>query len=222
MTLGSTQPLTETSTRSISWGWQPYHHPVPLSWNLGTLTSWNPLGHSRPVTGLLYLYLLLISVRGRHPQDHSAAGRITSMKNSNENIRNRTCDLLVCSAVPQPTVPPRAPMITVMLVMKVLGYSTISKNFILHCHFSEYVLWIWATRMNKTFPCNLVSKIFVYLMVQGTEYSNCVLWGYKTAESIIWLSTSQSNLLHSLDCIVWKPSRPQINQHHNNLKSYII
>jgi hypothetical protein len=29
---------------------------VPLSCNLGTLTSWNPLGHSRPVTGLLYLY----------------------------------------------------------------------------------------------------------------------------------------------------------------------
>jgi hypothetical protein len=26
-----------------------------LSRNLGTLTSWNPLGHSRPVTGLLYL-----------------------------------------------------------------------------------------------------------------------------------------------------------------------
>ena len=31
---------------------------MPLSRNLGTLTSWNPLGHSRPVTGLLYLYLL--------------------------------------------------------------------------------------------------------------------------------------------------------------------
>ena len=28
---------------------------MPLSQNLGTLTSWNPLGHSRPVTGLLYL-----------------------------------------------------------------------------------------------------------------------------------------------------------------------
>ena len=37
-------------------GWQPCQHPVPLSWNLGTLTSWNPLGHSRPVTGLLYLF----------------------------------------------------------------------------------------------------------------------------------------------------------------------
>ena len=28
---------------------------MPLSWNLGTLTSWNPLGHPGPVTGLLYL-----------------------------------------------------------------------------------------------------------------------------------------------------------------------
>jgi len=31
-----------------------------LSRNLGALTSWNPLGHSRPVTGLLCLYLLYI------------------------------------------------------------------------------------------------------------------------------------------------------------------
>ena len=29
---------------------------MPLSCNLGTLTFWNPLGHSRPVTGLIYLY----------------------------------------------------------------------------------------------------------------------------------------------------------------------
>ena len=32
-------------------GWQSYPNPVPLS-NLATLTSWNPLDHSRPVTGL--------------------------------------------------------------------------------------------------------------------------------------------------------------------------
>ena len=31
--------------------------PVPLSRNLGTLTSWNPLGHSRPVKGLIYLFI---------------------------------------------------------------------------------------------------------------------------------------------------------------------
>jgi hypothetical protein len=36
-------------------GWQTHHNPVLLSCNLGTLTSWKPLGHSRPVTGLLYL-----------------------------------------------------------------------------------------------------------------------------------------------------------------------
>jgi len=34
-----------------------YYHPVPLSRNLGALTSWNPLGLSRPVMGLLYLFL---------------------------------------------------------------------------------------------------------------------------------------------------------------------
>ena len=27
-----------------------------MSWNLGTLTSWNPLGHSRPSMGLIYFY----------------------------------------------------------------------------------------------------------------------------------------------------------------------
>jgi len=62
MALGSTQPLTEMSTRGISWGkggrcirLTTYHHPVPLLRNLGTLTSWKSLGLSRPVTGLLYL-----------------------------------------------------------------------------------------------------------------------------------------------------------------------
>jgi hypothetical protein len=45
------------------------------------------------------------------PQGHSAAGRIMSMKNSNDNIGNRTRDLSACSAVPQPTAPPSAPQI---------------------------------------------------------------------------------------------------------------
>jgi hypothetical protein len=31
------------------------------------------------------------------------------MKNSNDTIENRTRDLPTCSAVPQPTAPPRAP-----------------------------------------------------------------------------------------------------------------
>ena len=63
MALGLTQPLTEMSTRNVSWG---QRRPVPgadnlttfmcrLSWNFGTSTSWNPLDMSRPVMGLLYL-----------------------------------------------------------------------------------------------------------------------------------------------------------------------
>ena len=63
--LGLTQPLTEMSTRSISWGlrWPVLradnlnHHHVQLSCNLGTLTFWNPLGHSGPLTKLVYLFL---------------------------------------------------------------------------------------------------------------------------------------------------------------------
>jgi hypothetical protein len=42
-------------------------------------------------------------------QGNSAAGRIMSMKNSNDTIGNRTRDLPACSAVPQPTAPRSAP-----------------------------------------------------------------------------------------------------------------
>jgi len=47
--------------------------------------------------------------RRSQPYGHNAAGRIMSMKNSNDTIGNRTRDLPACSAVPQPTAPPRAP-----------------------------------------------------------------------------------------------------------------
>ena len=65
---GFAQPLTGMSTRSISGcnngrcvRLTTYQHPVPLSRNLGTLTSWNPLGHSRPLLGLLYFLLYFLS-----------------------------------------------------------------------------------------------------------------------------------------------------------------
>jgi hypothetical protein len=41
------------------------------------------------------------------PQGHSATETIMSMKNSSDIIGNRTRDVPVCSAVPQPTAPPR-------------------------------------------------------------------------------------------------------------------
>ena len=48
--------------------------------------------------------------RPNRPQENSAAGRITLMKNFNDTIGNRTRDHPACSAVPQPTAPPRAPV----------------------------------------------------------------------------------------------------------------
>jgi hypothetical protein len=58
--LGSTQSLTEMSTRNISWGVNLTTFMCWLSRNLGAPTSWNPQGLSRPVMGLLYLYLFAL------------------------------------------------------------------------------------------------------------------------------------------------------------------
>jgi hypothetical protein len=60
--LGSSQPLTEISTRIFSWGkggrWVGLTILPPSCANclknLGASTSWNPQGLSRPVMGLLY------------------------------------------------------------------------------------------------------------------------------------------------------------------------
>jgi hypothetical protein len=63
LALGPTQPLTEKSTRNISWGvnaagaygCQPTTFMCRLSRNPGASTPWNPVGLFRPVMGLLYL-----------------------------------------------------------------------------------------------------------------------------------------------------------------------
>jgi hypothetical protein len=48
-----------------------------------------------------------ICKRLSRPQSHNATRRIKSLKNSSDSIGNWTHDLPVCSAVPQPTAPPR-------------------------------------------------------------------------------------------------------------------
>ena len=68
MALGSTQPLTEMSTRNISLGDEPYHLHVSL--NLGASTSWNSQGLSRPVMGLL---------NSLRQADHSLRGVLPSV-----------------------------------------------------------------------------------------------------------------------------------------------
>jgi hypothetical protein len=56
--LGSTQPLTEMSTRNLSWVRRADNLTTSmcrLSRNSGASTSWNPKGLSRPAAGKLYL-----------------------------------------------------------------------------------------------------------------------------------------------------------------------
>ena len=55
------------------------------------------------------------------PQGHSAIGRIMSMKNSNDTISNRTSDLPICSAVPQPTAPQRVPKVRKSVPLQARG-----------------------------------------------------------------------------------------------------
>jgi hypothetical protein len=54
MALGLTQPKTEKSRADNLTTFM-----CQLSWNLGVSVSWNPRSLSRPVMGLLYLYLYL-------------------------------------------------------------------------------------------------------------------------------------------------------------------
>ena len=59
------------------------------------------------------IFLVFISVlRLSQPVGYCSAGRIMSIKNSNGAIGSRTPELPACSAVPQPTAPPRDSWLT--------------------------------------------------------------------------------------------------------------
>jgi len=83
MALELTQPLTEMSTRNISWGKGGRLVGLTtfmcrLSWNLGASTSWNPQGLSRPVMRLIFFMYTHLS-RSQWPRSlrrRSAAARL--------------------------------------------------------------------------------------------------------------------------------------------------
>ena len=74
--------------------------------------------------------------RPSRPQGHSAAGSIMSVKNSSDTIGNRTRDLPVFSAVPQPTAPPRAPILHIYIYIYTYIYIYILVFPTYICHFS--------------------------------------------------------------------------------------
>jgi len=72
------------------------------------------------------------------------------MNNSSDTIRNKTRDLLTCSAVPQPTAPPRAARRISVAVLFLYSFTflfTLSPGFVLYLScplsvslFSPYLL----------------------------------------------------------------------------------
>jgi len=76
------------------------------------------------------------------PQGHGAARRIMSKKNSIDTIGNQTRDLPACSAVPQPTAPPRAPA----------NENTDFKlhNIMMWTHFQLHIPSVWASLLTYT------------------------------------------------------------------------
>ena len=105
------------------------------------------------------------------PQGHSAAGRIVSMKNSYDTSGILTCDLPACSAVPQPTVPPRATRHDLILWCKV----KYNKN-------SFSILPNFWNAALKTAPCAtdicmskiLISKPAGKIIITFTKYATCI------------------------------------------------
>jgi hypothetical protein len=111
MALGSTQPLTEIGTSKFPGGKGGRCvrlKSLPLSRAVATksgkLNFLEPSGSLQACNGTAFTHFCqrLSQTRG-----HSAAGRIMSMKNYSDTIRNRTRDLPPCSEVPQPSAPPR-------------------------------------------------------------------------------------------------------------------
>ena len=74
------------------------------------------------------------------PQGHSAARRIMSMKNSSDTIGNRTRDLRTCSAVPQPTAPPRTP-VQRMVLWHIVKLPTITTHSVTMSHYKFYMAY---------------------------------------------------------------------------------
>ena len=84
---------------------------------------WPPLSHSK-----YFWYSLLL-----------AAEHIISIKNSNDIIRNRNRDLPAHSAVRQLTVPPRAPIMDIVLSPRqvLTARRTYQKNVMLNIHYIQ-------------------------------------------------------------------------------------
>ena len=109
-------------------------------------------------TGHLYpqkVFLLFICQRVSRPQGHGAAGRIISMKNSNDIIGNRTRDLLAFSALCQTTSTPRTP--DVVCISFTLQYASYVLNQF--CHIFIYFVFFNILRIIYEFRFDIITLV---------------------------------------------------------------
>ena len=98
MALGLTQPLTEMSTRNISWGvkaagaygWQPYHPHVPIVLKSGSLNFLETLGPAQACNGIALPLLYLWHDDGLVIEAETCCHLVTLNK---INIHNTSCVL---------------------------------------------------------------------------------------------------------------------------------
>jgi len=121
-------------------------------------------------TGRLYPHFCY---RLNQPQGRSEGGRIMSMKYSNDTIGNRTRDLPACSAVPQPTAPPRTPfhcVVQLILQMKYIRLKQDIGSYVSDVICSSFLLNIGCVPKYECLPeyKNLNRKYFY--LTKGPKY----------------------------------------------------
>jgi hypothetical protein len=112
-----------------------------------------------------------------------------SMKKSNDTIGNRTRDLLACSAVPQPTVPPAACPVSK------------SRDF-KNSPFGTAKVWLavpYAEGMNQSALLN-VEWYISFLHSPGSEHENL--------PQIKYITYSTTNKMHLLSQIIYSCKTP--------------
>jgi hypothetical protein len=117
-----------------------------------------------------------------------------STKNSNDTIRNRTRDLPACSAVPQPTAPPRAPNKTyIKTTIKISNYSfwkawhrmERKKYSLIADSTNGYFLWLAILCRTANFPSNAVNELRYFVLnsirsKQTVRYKQVKIMPYNT------------------------------------------
>jgi transglutaminase/protease-like cytokinesis protein 3 len=77
------------------------------------------------------------------------------MKNSSDTIGNRTRDLPACSAVPQPTATPRAPIIYYIILLCIMYYDIMFYIYCIVLYFNTTVLQLPTVFSTVTFCTGL-------------------------------------------------------------------